>query len=138
VSDVKASILVFFLLSAATAAQAASGAPVQMLPLPAITAAPTPAPMPPPVNPGFAAAPTGGISPLLLQPGPAFPLPQQSAPRYPSLALPGPIDQQKISSYRLWLSSQLRLFERSQNPDDYLGRELQQQLLQLDETGAGR
>ncbi len=45
--------------------------------LPAI-APPTPAPLPPPINPGYAAAPPNGLSPLLTQPGPVYELPAPS------------------------------------------------------------
>jgi hypothetical protein len=130
------------LLVLSTAAARAAGPPTrvpeQLLPLPPIAAAPLPAPLPPPINPGFAAAPSDGISPLLLQPGPAFPLPQQASPAYPPLPLPGPIDQQKISSYRIWLQGQRRLLERGGSSDDYLGRQIEQQLLQLEEPGGPR
>jgi hypothetical protein len=96
--------------------------------------------MPPPINPGAApgtaAGPPDGISPLLLQPGPAFALPQQASPAYPPEPLPGPIDQQKIDSYRTWLEGQQRLFERrGGSANDLLGREIQQQLLQLEQSG---
>jgi hypothetical protein len=46
------------------------------------------------------------------------------------------IDRQKITSYKLWLSGQLRLLERGGvSPDDLLFREIQQQLLQLEQSG---
>jgi hypothetical protein len=129
--------LLLMLNAAAGGAGGAGGAPVrapeQLLPLPAIAAAPVPAPMPPSVNSGVAAAPSDGLSPLLLQPGPAFVLPQPANPAYPPPSLPGPIDQQKISTYRSWLLGQQRLRQRGGNPDDYLGREIQQQLLQLEQ-----
>jgi hypothetical protein len=118
----------------------AAGAPArpleQLLPLPPIAAPPVPAPSPPPVNPGAPAAPPQGISPLLLQPGgPVFTQPRPlSQPAPPPLS--APIDQQKTTSYQMWLAGQLRLLERSgQSPADPLYRELQQQLLQLDQSG---
>jgi hypothetical protein len=107
----------------------------QLLPLPAISPPPVLTPLPPPTNPGAPAAPQGGISPLLLQPGPVFAQPQPASPSYPAPTLPGPIDQQKISSYKIWLSGQQRLLERSGRSDDFLSREIQQQLLQLEQPG---
>jgi hypothetical protein len=95
--------------------------------------------MPPPTSPGAPAAPPQGISPLLLQPGPIFALPRPASPATPPPTPPAPIDQQKITSYNLWLSGQLRLLERSGvSPADLLFRELQQQLQQLDQPGASR
>jgi hypothetical protein len=121
-------------------AAGASARPIeQLLPLPAIAAPPIPAPLSPPINPGAAAPPPQGISPLLLQPGPLFTLPQRASPSAPPPTLSAPIDQQKIGSYQMWLSGQLRLLERSQvSPDDLLFREIQQQLLQLDQSGGSR
>jgi hypothetical protein len=111
----------------------------QLLPLPAIAAPPVPAPLSPPINPGTAAAPPQGISPLLLQPGPVFTLPQRASPSSPPPTRSAPIDQQKISNYRLWLSGRLQLFDRSGvSPADPLFREIQQQLLQLDQSGVSR
>jgi hypothetical protein len=71
----------------------------QLLPLPAPAPAPTPAPLPPPINPGYAPAPSSGLSPLLTQPGPVYQLPQPASPAYPPPQLPGPIDQQKMQAY---------------------------------------
>jgi hypothetical protein len=137
-STVKAArCALLFLLSAAAAKAGGPPArvPVQLLPLPAIAAPPVPAPLPPPINPGVAAASPVTISPLLLQPGPPFLLPQQASPPSPPALLPAPIDQQKVTSYRIWLHGQQRLLERSGgSPDDYLGRQIQQQL-QLDQPG---
>jgi hypothetical protein len=109
--------------------------PQQLLPLPAITAPPVPAPLPPPTNPGVAAAPRDGISPLLLQPGPANPLPQPARRARSAPSGPDPIDQQKMGSYRSWLRDRQRLLQRGGAAEDYLGREIQQQLLQLDQSG---
>jgi hypothetical protein len=123
-------------------AAGASARPIeQLLPLPAIAAPPIPAPMPPPINPGTAPAPQSGISPLLLQPGaaPFLALPQRASPSAPPPTLSAPIDQQKIGSYQMWLSGQLRLLERSGvSPDDLLFREIQQQLLRLEQPGGSR
>jgi hypothetical protein len=137
VTATAAGLALFLLLSAAAAKAAGpvARADEQLLPLPAIAATPVPAPMPPPINPGVPAAPVDGISPLLL--GPPFALPPQPSPSHPSPPLPAPIDQQKITSYRTWLLGQQRLFERNNGAaDDVLGREIQQQLLQLDQSGA--
>jgi hypothetical protein len=125
----------------ATAAVGAAGPPSripqQLLPLPAISAPPVPAPLPPPTSPGLAAAPPDGISPLLLQPGPIAAPPQSAPPAHPPPSQPAPIDQQKIASYRSWLLGQQRLLQRS-GADDYLGREIQQQLLQLEQSDSTR
>jgi hypothetical protein len=109
----------------------------QLLPLPAIGAPPAPVLLPPPTNPGFAAAPPAGISPLLLQTGPAYIPPPRANPAFPPLALPAPIDEQKIGSYRSWLAGRQRLLQRG-GAGDYLSREIQQQLLQLDQSDGSR
>ncbi len=131
-----ASLAALLILSAA----GASARPVeQLLPLPAIAAPPVPAPLPPPINPGAPAAPPQGISPLLLQSGPVFTEPPRTSQPSPPPTLSAPIDQQKTVSYEMWLSGQLRLFERSgTSPADPLFRELQQQLLQLEQSGGSR
>jgi hypothetical protein len=98
----------------------------QLLPLPAPAPAPTtPAPMPPPINPGYAATPPNGLSPLLTQPGPVYELPQPPSPYYPPPQLPGPIDQQKLQSYRNDLRAQQW---QGLNPSSERSREIQQQL----------
>ena len=43
------------------------------LPGPTVYSAPTPAPLAPPINPGAAAVPPAGLSPLLTEPGPIYP-----------------------------------------------------------------
>jgi hypothetical protein len=118
----------------------AAGAPArllqQQLPPPPIAAPPIPAPLPPPINPGAPAAPPQGISPLLLQPGPVFTQPLSERASRPPPTVLAPIDQQKTTSYEMWLSGQLRLLERGgASPADSLSREIQQQLLQLDQSG---
>jgi hypothetical protein len=142
VSAKPASFALLLVLSAAAARAAGPSAhiPLQLLPLPSIAAPPAPAPLPPPTNPGFAPAPPNGLSPLLSEPGPAFPLPQEvPSTAYPALPLPGPIDQQKVGSYRMWLQGQQRLMERGGvSPDDYLGRQIQQQLLQSEPPAGSR
>jgi hypothetical protein len=126
------------LLLMLSAAGASARVLQQLLPLPAIAPPRVGAPLPPPTNPGTASAPPQGISPLLLQPGPLFTQPQRAAQPSPP-TLPAPIDQQKNSSYEMWLSGQLRLLERSgESPADPLFRELQQHLLQLEQSGASR
>jgi hypothetical protein len=121
--------------AAAWAGGTSARVPVQMLPLPAITAAPTPAPLSPPTNPGVTAPPRDGISPLLLVPGLVF-QPPPAEPLTPPASLSAPIDQQKTSSYQTWLEGQQRLLERGGvSAGDVLGREIQQQLLQLEQSG---
>lgn len=134
----KAASLVLLLLTLSAAG--ASARPVeQLLPLPAIAAPPVPAPLPPPINPGAPAAPPQRISPLLLQSGPVFTQPPGLSQPSPPATLSAPIDQQKTTSYEMWLSGQLRLFERSgTSRADPLFRELQQQLLQLEQSGGSR
>jgi hypothetical protein len=106
----------------------------QFLPLPGPVPVPTtPAPLAPPINPGYAVAPPVGLSPILTQPGPAFPLPQTVNPSYPPLPLPGPIDQQKLQSYRSSLRAQQReLQQQGIGPATQRAREIQQQLLAPD------
>jgi hypothetical protein len=99
--------------------------PQQIFPMPSPAPVPTPAPLPPPVNPGYAPAPPNGLSPILTQPGPVYELPQVSSPSYPSAQLPGPIDQQKIQSYRNDLRAQQW---RGLSPSSERSREIQQQL----------
>jgi hypothetical protein len=120
----------------AAAASAAQMAPTQLLPQSfgsAITPS-APAPLPPPINPGYAAAPPNGLSPLLTQPGPVYQLPAPPGPSYPPQQLPGPIDQQKTQSYRNYLRAQQWQLERqgvSPGSNEY-SREIQQQLNQPD------
>lgn len=114
--------------TAAAATPAPSG-PVQLLPLPNIQPSPAPAPLPPPINPGYAATPPNGLSPLLTRPGPVYQLPVPASPAYPPPQLPGPIDQQKMQAYRNNLySSQWQLQRQGVSPDSERSREIQQQL----------
>lgn len=116
----------------ATAAGLGQGLPVPV-PAPAVISPPTPAPMAPPINPGFAAAPPDGLSPLLTQPGPLFPPPPPASPSYPPQRLPGPIDQQKSQSYRSDLLGQQRQLDRQgASPGNRRSREIQRQLNQPD------
>jgi hypothetical protein len=133
-----AALLPLLLPAAAMAGGKVGAPPVQFLPRPAIAASP-PAPLPPPTSSAVATTPPGGISPILLQPwGPAYAPAQPTAPAYPPVALPGPIDQQKLGSYRSWLENQERMIERGgTSPDSLLAREIRQQLLQLDQKGGG-
>jgi hypothetical protein len=121
----------------ASAAAAAQPAPIQLLPQPGIVTPPasTPAPLAPPINPGYAAAPANGLSPLLTQPGPVYELPAPANSRYPQQQLPGPIDQQKIQSYRNDLrSQQWQLQRQGVGPGSTeFSREIQQQLNQPDD-----
>lgn len=114
--------------SVAAASAAIQGPPNQFLPLPAIAPPPTPMPLAPPINPGYAPAQTGGLSPILTEPGPGydFPLPN---PSYPQPQLPGPIDQQKMQAYRNALSAQQwRLQSQGLSPSTTISREILQQL----------
>jgi hypothetical protein len=88
-----------------------------------------PAPLPPPINPGYAATPSNGLSPLLTEPGPFYLLSQPPRPAYPPPQLPGPIDQQKIQSYRNDLrAQQWQLQSQGVSPDGTRSREIEQQL----------
>lgn len=122
-------LLLALQVAAAHAAGAQFQAPVQLLPLPTIAPAPTPVPLPPPINPGPAVARPDGLSPILTQPGPLFPVPEPASPSYPALQLPGPIDQQKMRAYRNDLLNRQRQLDRAGvSPDSTRSREIQQQL----------
>jgi hypothetical protein len=97
--------------------------PTLLFPMPAPAPAPSPAPLPPPINPGYAPAPANGLSPILTQPGPVYELPMNQP--YPPPQLPGPIDQQKMQSYRNDLRAQQW---QGLSPDSVRSREIQQQL----------
>jgi hypothetical protein len=99
-----------------------------MLPLPAITP-PTPAPLAPPINPGYAAAPADGLSPILHESVPLFESPQSQPPSYPQMQLPGPIDQQKMQAYTNSLrAQQWQLQAQGLSPSSLLSRQIIQQL----------
>ncbi len=108
----------------------------QLLPIPGLTepplaaAAPSPAPIPPPVNPGYAAAPSAGLSPILTTPGPVYQLPQPTPPAYPTPPLPGPTDQQKLTAYGNELRAQQWQLQSQGIPlgSTVRGREILQQL----------
>ena len=102
----------------------------QLLPLPGpAPALSAPIPLAPPINPGYAAAPPNGLSPVLTRPGPVYQLPVPASPAYPPAQLPGPIDQQKVQAYRNNLyGSQWQLQRRGVSPDSERSREIQQQL----------
>jgi hypothetical protein len=103
--------------------------PPQLLPLPAITPPPTPAPLAPPINPGYAAAPSDRLSPILTTPGPVYEFPQPQAPSYPRMQLPGPIDQQKMQAYANSLrAQQWQLQSQGLSPSSLLSRQIIQQL----------
>jgi hypothetical protein len=115
--------------AAPTAPWAAPSGPVQLLPLPNIQPSFAPAPLPPPTNPGYAAAPPNGLSPLLTRPGPVYQLPSPAGPAYPPPQLPGPVDQQKMQAYRnTLLGQQWQLQQQGVSPDSERSREIQQQL----------
>jgi hypothetical protein len=127
-----AGVVLAGLAGLAVAASAASsqtrGLPVPMPP-PTIYSAPTPAPLTPPINPGPAVVPPAGLSPLLTEPGPVYPIPGRQGVPYPALQLPGPVDQQKLRSYRNGLVDERRRLERSGvSPGSERSREVQQQL----------
>lgn len=89
----------------------------------------TPAPIPPPINPGYAATPSNGLSPLLTEPGPFYQLSQPPSPVYPPPQLPGPIDQQKMDAYRNALRAQRwQLQSQGESSGSAVSREIQQQL----------
>jgi hypothetical protein len=93
--------------------------------------APTPAPLAPPNNPGPAVAPSGGLSPLLSQPGAIYSTLPRAGPSYPAATYPSPLGQQQMQSYRTDLLSQRRQLEQQGvSPDNERYRELQQQLNQ--------
>jgi hypothetical protein len=125
-------LLAIFIASAPPAAAAAAiqTALPQFLPIPGPAPTPiTPAPLPPPINPGYVAAPPNGLSPLLTQPGPVYELPAPASPSYPAPQLPGPVDQQKMQSYRNdLLGQQWRLQRNGVSPSSLRSREIQQQL----------
>jgi hypothetical protein len=101
------------------------------LPPPTIYSAPTPAPLAPPINPGPAAVPPAGLSPLLTEPGPVYQIPERAMPAYPATPLPGPIGQQNIQTYRNGLLQQQWERDRSGvSPGSERSREIQQQLNQ--------
>ncbi|HTV44662.1 MAG TPA: hypothetical protein VMF05_05045 [Stellaceae bacterium] len=123
------------LLAAVVAAAPVAAAPVAkppltlLLPMPAPAPPPAPVPSPPPINPGYAPAPPSGLSPILTQPGPVYQLPRPAYSAYPPPALPGPIDQQKLQTYRTDLRSRLWQLQRQGiNPGSLPSRELEQQL----------
>jgi hypothetical protein len=141
-----------FLLAATSALSAGSGAalvpganPAGPVPIPgglvpapgaAPPAAAAPAPLPPPVNPGYAPAAPSGLSPILTEPGPLIIAPQRPYAPYSPLQLPGPIDEQKMQSYRNSLTDRLRQLERQGvSPADPRRREIQQQLNELPGNG---
>jgi hypothetical protein len=140
VSARPAGMALSLLLLSAVPARAGGSAPLpmQLLPLPQVMPRPVPAPMPPPTSPSAPPTPSSSISPLLLEPAPVWAFPSNNPPPAPPLP-PAPIDQQKISSYRTWLEGQERMLQRAGgNPDALLRQQIQQQLLQLEQSGASR
>jgi len=126
----KAAGVLLALIGTATVAGAQTKAHVP-LPPSTIYSAPIPAPLVPPTNPGPAVAPSDGLSPLLTQPGPVYRTPERANPSYPSAPTPGPLDQQKMQSYRNDLLGQRWQLERQGvSPDSERYREIQQQLNQ--------
>ena len=119
------------------AGRAAQPAPIQLLPQPGLAVPPVSAPVPlaPPINPGYAVAPANGLSPLLTQPGPVYEIPAPANSSYPQQQFPGPIDQQKLQSYRNDLRSQQWQLQRQGivPGSTRYSREIQQQLNQPDD-----
>ena len=125
-----ASLLLVLLCAAVPASAQTKGRMPLPEPPPTVYTAPTPAPLAPPTNPGPAVAPPSGLSPLLAQPGPAFPRGLRG-PSYPASPNPAPIDQQKMQGYRNDLLGQRWQLERQGvSPDNQRYREIQQQLNQ--------
>jgi hypothetical protein len=101
----------------------------QLLPLPAITPPPTPAPLAPPIDPGYAAAPADGLSPILHESVPLFESPQPQAPSDLLVQLSRPIDQQKMQAYTNNLrAQQWQLQFQGLSPSIATNREILQQL----------
>ena len=126
----RALLILMLLAGSAGSADAAIQTPglPQMLPLPAVTP-PTPAPLAPPINPGYASAPSDGLSPILSTPGPLYEFPQPQVPSYPQMQLPGPIDQQKMQAYTNSLrAQQWQLQSQGLSPSSLLSRQIIQQL----------
>ena len=124
--------LVFALLAGSAASANAAFqtlGPPQLLPLPAITSPPTPAPLAPPINPGYATAPSDGLSPILHESVPLFESPQPQDPSDLLVQLPGPIDQQKMQAYTNNLrAQQWQLQSQGLSPSIATNREILQQL----------
>jgi hypothetical protein len=124
--------LLFVLISAANAAgvQSKSALPPPSPP-PTVYAAPTPTPQAPATGTAPAPTPPNGLSPLLTQPGLLVELPERASASPRPGAVPGPIDQQKMQSYRNDLINQRFLLDRqSVSPGTERYREIQQQLNQ--------
>lgn len=127
----RALLILALLAGSAASAEAAiqTLGPPQLLPIPEPTPPPTPAPLAPPINPGYAAAPADGLSPILTTPGPVYEFPQPQAPSYPRMQLPGPIDQQKMQAYTNSLrAQQWQLQSQGLSPSSLLSRQIIQQL----------
>ncbi len=122
-------IILATLVGVADAAAGQTTALPVPFPPPVVYSVPTPAPLAPPINPGPTVVPPAGLSPLLTEPGPIYPMPERTSPPYPPAPTPGPIDQQKMQSYRNDLLNQRQQLERSGvSPDSLRSREIQQQL----------
>ena len=132
------SLLAALIVAAATPAdaqnRALTTAPTRLPPPstpPTVYTARTPAPLAPPNNPGPAIAPSGGLSPLLSQPGSIYSTLPRAGPSYPAATYPSPLGQQQMQSYRTDLLSQRwQLEQQGASPDNERYRELQQQLNQ--------
>ena len=91
-------------------------------------------PQPPPTTgaPAPALPPGSAPSPILTRPGPVGRAPLGPHPSYPAASFPGPLNQQKMQSYRTDLLTQQRRLEREGvSPASPRYRDIQQQLNQL-------
>ena len=129
--------MLLVLIGVTTAAIAQTKAPTPQPPRSAPTilmtpfTAPTPTPQAPPTGGAPAPTPPNGLSPLLTQPGLLFGPPERATASPPPGAVPGPIDQQKMQSYRNDLINQrFQLDRQGVSPGNERYREIQQQLNQ--------
>ena len=128
----RAATVLSALIGAASAAAAQANEPFRSPVSPrSVYVAPTPAPVAPPTSSSPAPAPSDGLSPLLTQPGLLFEPPERARASPPPGAVPGPIDQQKMQSYRNDLINQrFQLDRQGVSPGTQRYREIQQQLNQ--------
>jgi hypothetical protein len=124
--------MLLVLIGASTAVTAQTRGPVpQLLPPPKVYVAPTPTPQAPPTGAAPAPTPPAGLSPLLTQPGLLFGPPERASGSPPPGAVPGPVDQQKMQSYRNDLINQrFQLDRQGVSPGNERYREIQRQLNQ--------
>ena len=124
--------LLFGLISGANAAgvQSKSALPPPSPP-PTVYVVPTPTPHAPPIAAAPAPTPPNGLSPLLTEPRLLFEPPKRVSASPARGAVPGPVDQQKMQSYRNDLVTQrFQLDRQGVSPDNRRYREIEQQLNQ--------